>query len=104
MGGNALIVVSGHLRIAPEKIEALRPHARRTLEATRQEQGCILYAFAEDLLDPGLIRIVERWSDWPSLEAHGGRPHMDAWRAALKEIGVLDREVIAHETGEERAL
>lgn len=99
-----MIVVSGHLRIAPEKIEALRPHARRTLEATRQEKGCILYSFAEDLIDPGLIRIVERWSDWPSLEAHGKAPHMAAWRAALKEIGVLDREVIAHAANEERAL
>lgn len=99
-----MIVVTGHLRIAPEKLEAWRPHARRTLEATRREDGCLLYAYAEDVLDPGLIRIVERWRDWPSLEAHVTTPHVTAWRAALKEIGVLDREVIAHHAGEERRL
>ncbi|MEP0320445.1 putative quinol monooxygenase [Bauldia litoralis] len=99
-----MIIVTGHLRVAPDAIEALRPAAKRTLEATRQEKGCILYAFAEDLIDPGLIRIVERWEDWPSLEAHGKAPHMDAWRADLKNVEIIDREVIAHGAGEERIL
>lgn len=99
-----MILVTGHFRIPPEKMETLRPHARRTLEATRKEKGCILYAYGEDLIDPGLIRVVERWTDWPSLEAHGKAEHMATWRAALKEIGVLDREVTAHAAGEERSL
>ncbi len=99
-----MIIVTGHLRVAPDAIEALRSDAQRTLEATRNEKGCILYAFAEDVIDPGLIRIVERWEDWPSLEAHGKAPHMDAWRARLADVEILDREVIAHEAGEERTL
>lgn len=99
-----MILVTGHLRVAPDKIAALRPAARRMLEATRKEDGCLLYAFAEDVIEPGVIRIVERWADWPSLEAHGKVPHMADWRAALKEIGVLDRSVIAHEAGGERVL
>ncbi len=99
-----MIIVTGHVRIAPDQVEGLRPAARRTLETTRKEKGCILYAYGEDVIDPGLIRIVERWEDWPSLEAHGKAPHMDDWRAALSKIDVLEREVVAHEAGEERAL
>jgi quinol monooxygenase YgiN len=99
-----LILVTGHFRVAPENVERLRPHARRTMEETRKEKGCILYAYGEDLGDPGLMRVVERWEDWPSLEAHLKAPHLMAWRAVLKEIGVLDREVTAHSTGEERAI
>jgi quinol monooxygenase YgiN len=99
-----VIIVTGHVRLAPENMERARPHMRKVLEATREEPGCLVYAYGEDVLDPGLVRIVERWRDWPSLEAHGKTPHIDAWRAALKEIGVLDREVIAHESGEERIL
>lgn len=99
-----MILVTGHVRVAPEKIEGLRPHMRAVLEATRQEDGCILYAYGEDVLDPGLIRIVERWRDWPSLEDHGKAPHIAAWGAALKSTGVLSREVIAHAAGEERIL
>lgn len=101
---NTVIVVTGHFRVSPEKIEALRPHARKVLEATRKERGCLLYAYGEDVLDPGLIRIVERWEDWDSLAAHGASDHIGAWREALAGIGVIEREVTAHEGGEERTL
>jgi quinol monooxygenase YgiN len=97
-----LIVVTGHLRVAPEKIEALRPHARKVLESTRREKGCLLYAYGEDVLDPGLMRIVERWEDWDSLAAHGKSAHIATWREALGEISVIERELTAHEAGEER--
>ena len=74
------------------------------IEANRKEDGCILFAFAEDVLDPGMIRIVERWRDWPSLEAHGHSAHIATWRTAIQAASVVDREVIAHETSEERVL
>ena len=99
-----MILVIGHVKIAPEKFAAARPHMRAMLEATRKEDGCLLYAFSEDVLDPGVIRIAERWTSWETLKAHGGVPHMAAWRNALKEIGVLGREVIAWEAGEQRDL
>ena len=99
-----MIVVTGHVRFAPEKIAGLRPHMRAMVEASRKEPGCLVYAYGEDFLEPGLFRIVERWESWPALEAHGKAPHLLTWRAAVKEAGVLDREVTAHETGEERAL
>lgn len=95
--GRRMIVVTGHLRLAPENVERARPHMRTVVEANRKEDGCLLFAFGEDVLDPGLIRIVERWQDWASLEAHDKAPHVVAWRAALKTIGVIDRNLWAHE-------
>jgi quinol monooxygenase YgiN len=56
------------------------------------------------MLEPGLFRIVERWESWEALDAHGNAEHVATWRKALGEIGVLDREVTAHEAGEERVL
>jgi len=99
-----LIIVTGHIRVAPENMEVVRPHAKTNLEATRREKGCILYAYGEDLLDPGLIRIVERWESWDALAAHGKSDHIAAWGKVLKGIGLLDREVTAHEASEERVL
>jgi quinol monooxygenase YgiN len=99
-----MIIATGHVRLAPGDVERARPHMRTVLEANRKEPGCLLFAFGEDVLDPGLIRIVEHWQDWSSLEAHGKATHVIAWRAMLKEIGVLDRNVSAHETGNSRTL
>ena len=99
-----MIVVTGHIRLAPENLERIHPHMRKVLEATRKEPGCLLYAYGEDVLDPGLVRIVERWRDWSALGAHGETPHIVVWRAALKEIGVVERELMAHAAGEERVI
>jgi quinol monooxygenase YgiN len=99
-----LILVTGHISVAPEKVAELRPHIQALVAATRKEDGCLLYAFAEDINDPGTIRIVERWRDWPSLEAHGKAPHMAPWAAVAKDAGITSREVIAHAAGEEKIL
>ena len=99
-----MILVTGHLRLSPEDFDRIRDVATRTMEETRKEKGCILYAFGEDLIEPGVLRIVERWEDWASLEAHGKAPHMDAWRAGLAEVTIIEKDVVAHEAGEERVL
>ncbi len=101
-----MIIVSGHIRVKPEAMDALRPHMRTVLETTRKENGCILYAFGEDVLDPGLIRVVERWQNWDALMTHVKQPHIAAWADALENAGgTLDREILAHETtGEAREL
>ena len=92
-----MIIVTGELRIAPANMERLRPHMRTVIEANRKEDGCLLFAYGEDVLEPGVIRIVEHWRDWPALAAHDKAAHVVAWRAVLKEVGVLGRDLVAHE-------
>lgn len=92
-----MIIVTGELRLAPENMERLRPHMRTVIAANRKEDGCLLFAFGEDVLEPGLIRIVERCRDWEALEAHDRAPHVVTWRAALKEIGIISRDLMAHD-------
>jgi len=99
-----MIVVAGTVRIPEDKIEALLPTARATLEATRKEQGCIVYSYAFDVLDRGLMRIFERWESRAHLDAHLKAPHMGPWRAKLAEIGASGRDIKAYEAGEGAAL
>jgi len=99
-----LILVTGHISVSPEKVAELRPHIQALVAATRKEDGCLLYAFAEDINDPGTIRIVERWRDWAALEAHG----YDAGRHRARQFDPtwfpeLDL-VVAFDRGHERVL
>ncbi len=91
-----MIIITGHIRFAPEDVEKVRPQMRTVIEATRKEKGCQLYAFAEDALDPGLFRIVERWDDWASLDAHAKSEHLKAWAAFNSTLRTV-RDVWAHE-------
>jgi quinol monooxygenase YgiN len=94
-----MIIVAGTIRVPPENMEALRPYALRVIEATRAEAGCMAYSFAEDLVEPGLIRIYEIWESRAHLDAHGRAPHMDPWRAAVAANGVSGRDIRGFEAG-----
>jgi quinol monooxygenase YgiN len=91
------VVVGGHFRLKPEDVEALRPAMEAVLSATRAEDGCIVYSYAEDVLDRGFIRIFEIWRDMAALEAHGAAPHIAAWVEARAKFEVSERRVIAYE-------
>jgi quinol monooxygenase YgiN len=79
-----MIIVEGWVRAPVEDMEALRPAAREMARATKtSEPGCLEYAFATDLFEPGLLRIIERWTDEAALAAHFATPHMAAFNQAL---------------------
>jgi len=94
-----MIIVAGTIRIPLDKIEALRPTAEATLLATRKEKGCIVYSYAYDVLDKGLLRIYEEWESLADLQEHLKQPHMGPWRAKLAEIGASDRNIKRFEAG-----
>ena len=68
-----MLVVMGTFRVAPEHIEALLPLARTVAEATRAEQGCIQYSYAQDIDDPALFHVAERWTDRAGAHGRMGR-------------------------------
>ena len=98
------LVIAGTIRVPPEKLEAFRPHMLAMLEASRAEDGCLVYSYAEDVAEPGLIRVFEAWRDQAALEAHFATAHLAAWRAAWPEFGVSDRRLIAYEVASQRAV
>ena len=91
------LIIAGTIRVPPERLDAFRPHMIAMLEASRAEDGCLVYSYAEDVAEPGLIRVFEVWRDQAALDAHFQTPHLAAWRAAWPEFGVSDRRLIAYE-------
>jgi quinol monooxygenase YgiN len=99
-----MIVVQGVARVHPDDMPALRAAAAVMVPATRGEAGCIAYAYGEDLLEPGLIHVAERWRDEAALTAHFQAPHMAAFNAALAKARVLEVKVTAYTVSGERSL
>ena len=50
-----MVIVMGTVRVDPEAIERLRPAMEAMMAASRAEAGCLTYAYALDLLEPGLV-------------------------------------------------
>lgn len=95
-----MIVIVGTVRIPDGALDRARPAMAAMLTASRAEDGCLAYSYAQDVLDPCVIHVSERWRDRAALDAHFRTPHMAAWRAAFGAIGVSDRDLKLFECDE----
>ena len=99
-----MILIQGHMKTTPENVAKLKAAAGLLIAATRQEPGCIAYAFAEDIAEPGLLHIAERWADDAALAAHNKTPHLAAFMGALPGLGLTGVRVARYESADETIL
>lgn len=93
----AMVAIVGQFRLPAEAMDAARPVMRKVMEATRAEDGCIEYNYAEDVLDPGLIRVSEVWASRDQLSAHLKTPHMAVWAEERAALGLSGRDITVYE-------
>ena len=91
-----MILVTGTYRLPVEVLEAALEPMRRVVSASRAEPGCLGYAYAQDVTDPGLFHVVENWVDRAALDAHFAQPHMKRWQEERAALGLTERKVVAH--------
>ena len=96
------LIVAGTYRVPPENLAGDRPHMATVIAATRAEAGCLAYAFSEDVVEPGLIHVFERWIDQAALDTHFNSAHMKAWVEARAGCGLYDREISVYGVTGER--
>jgi quinol monooxygenase YgiN len=95
-----MLLIVGTVRIPPARLDDARPIMASMVAASRAEVGCLEYSYAEDVLDPGLIHVKERWTDRPALDAHFKSAHMANWRAHWPSLGMRERNLSLYEVGE----
>ncbi|HVV94646.1 MAG TPA: putative quinol monooxygenase [Hyphomicrobiales bacterium] len=95
-----MILIAGTVRLPAENLAKARAAMRAMIEATRAEAGCVEYAFSEDVLEPGLIHVNERWKSREDLGAHMKSAHMAKWRDEGAALGMGDRKLGVYEVGE----
>lgn len=99
-----MIQVIGTVKLAPGAYAKLIPAAQTMIAETLKEDGCIRYAFSQDIVDPTIMHIAEAWRDVAALMVHGKAPHMAVWRAAVGEAGVEGRDLRMYDTDEGKSL
>ena len=92
-----MIVVVGQFRMPAENMAAARPLMEKVMLATRAEDGCVEYNYAEDVLDPGLIRVSEVWDSRAQLNAHMKTAHMITWGQERIALGLSGRAITVFE-------
>ncbi|UVO52758.1 putative quinol monooxygenase [Sphingomonas sp. SUN039] len=98
------VVVLGDVRCASGEIDRMQEAIDTQVRATRAEDGCELYAFSRDVLDPEVLHIAEKWRDHAALTAHFATPHMAVFNAELGAAKVVSMSVKAYDAEGERVL
>ena len=99
-----MIVVVGQFRLPAARMDEARPVMAKVMLATRAEAGCVEYNYAEDVLDPGLIRVSELWHSRAQLAGHLATPHMALWVQERAGLGLTERSISVFEADDGAAL
>ena len=65
-----MIVITAIVQSSAADIEALRPALVEMENASRAEDGCHDYTFLQELGNPDVLRINEKWESMEALQAH----------------------------------
>jgi len=99
-----MLLIVGTMRLPAGLLDAARPSMASMVKASRAEVGCLEYSYAEDVLDPGLIHVKERWRDRVALDKHFKSAHIVTWRANWPSLGVGERNLSLYEVGEPKLI
>lgn len=89
-----MIHVIATVELNPGTRDKFLAEFRKVIPDVLKENGCIEYGPAVDAetdiaiqakVGPDRVMVIEKWADVAALKAHGVAPHMQAYRARVKE-------------------
>ena len=95
-----MLLIVGTVRLPAAKLDVARPIMARMVAASRAEDGCLDYAYAEDVIDRGLIHVRELWRDQAAFAAHLATAHLADWRAEWPTLGIGGRDLTRYAVDE----
>ena len=81
-----MIIVHGSIPIKPDQREQALKLARKMIEETRKERGCLSYDFFIGLRDPNTLVLFQEWESMELLMAHYQTPHMKEFLKELPDV------------------
>jgi len=95
-----MLIVLAKAQVGEGAMEPAMAAIADMVAASNAEEGCIAYAFTQDVLQPQVLHIVEKWQDEAALAAHFATPHMAAFGAAIAGLDFTVIEALKFHTDE----
>jgi quinol monooxygenase YgiN len=88
-----MVIVAGRLFVDPAGRERYLAGCAEVVEQARRAPGCLDFAIAADLIDPGRINIFERWQTQEAVESFRGSGPGEGQSAAILAASVAEYDV-----------
>jgi quinol monooxygenase YgiN len=89
-----MVIVAGHVTVEPQQRESYLAGCVSVVEQARRAAGCLDFAIAADLVDPGRVNIFERWESQAAVEAFRMGGPSDEQGAAMLSASVAEYDVV----------
>lgn len=98
-----MLLITGTIHLPPARPADARPAMRAMIAASRAEPGCLRYSYAEDVLEPGLIRVNGPSASRAELKVHSQSAHVVVRRALWAALEIGDYDLRRYEIGASEA-
>jgi quinol monooxygenase YgiN len=88
-----MVIVAGQIFVDPAGRDAYLAGCVGVVEQARRAAGCLDFAIAADLIDPGRINVFERWETREAVEAFRGGGPSDEQGAAILAASVAEYDI-----------
>ncbi|HJT91070.1 MAG TPA: antibiotic biosynthesis monooxygenase [Mycobacterium sp.] len=88
-----MVIVAGHITVEPQQRQSYLAGCVRVVEQARRAAGCLDFAIAADLVDPGRINIYELWESQRAVETFRSSGPSDEQGAAMLSASVAEYEI-----------
>jgi quinol monooxygenase YgiN len=88
-----MVIVAGHITVEPQQRESYVAGCVSAVEQARGAAGCLDFAIAADLVDPGRVNIFERWESQAAVDAFRGSGPSDEQGAAMLSASVAEYDI-----------
>jgi len=99
-----MLIITGTIKAESlEEIERFKSALIRRAQRSREDKGCLDYAFAVSLENSREIRLIEKWANEEALKAHLETPDPE-FDELIKTARIKKASIVAGEVGEEKQL
>jgi quinol monooxygenase YgiN len=95
-----VIIALGDISAQIPRLDEVRRVMRDTEQRVREQPGCVSYAFAEALDEPGHFLVVQEWQDLAALDGHYRSQAFADYQAAIAPLLVRDTDLRVSETAQ----
>jgi len=92
-----MLILIAKFKTKPECREQMIALAKDAIGPSRSEEGCMIYDFLQDPLDPDSFTFYEKWRSREDLDLHFEEPHFKEFAENFPELITGEPSLVSYE-------
>lgn len=96
-----MIIVEGQARFRHARdIVDFRQDAEQLIRRSREEEGCLDFVVAVDLIDPCMVSVAGKWESWEAFQRHYNLDYVVNWHQQIRKKAIHGHVIQVYDVNE----